>query len=63
MKIKEFIITIQQWEDGYEQIMVGGGGDIISKDLKSSHQTGKTLHKSYNNDIQFTLCFSYSLML
>ena len=37
--------------------------DVISKDLKSSHQTGKTFHKSYNNDIQFPLCFSYLFLL
>ena len=39
-------------------------GSVISKlDMKSSHQTGKTFHKSYNNDIQFPLCFSYSFLL
>ena len=32
----------------------------LEMDLKSSHQTGKTFHKSYNNDIQFALYFSYS---
>ena len=34
-------------------------GDVISKVLKSSRQTGQTfLHESYNNDLQFPFCFS-----
>ena len=37
----------------------GGGVGVISKDLKSSHQTGQGFHNSYNNDIQFPLCFLY----
>ena len=40
-----------------------GGLCVISKDLKSSHQTGQTFHKGYNNDVQFPLCFSYSFLL
>ena len=40
----------------------GGGGrwGEKSEDLKSSHQTGQTFYKSYNNDIQFPLWFSWS---
>ena len=47
----------------YHRKLVGGGGGVISKDLKSSHQTAQIFHKSYNNDIQFPLCFSYSFLL
>ena len=45
--------------------MGGGGGvrDVIIKDLKSSHQTGKTFHKSYKNDIQYPLFFIFVLAL
>ena len=35
--------------------MVGGCEMCNSKDLKSSHQTGQTFHKSCNNDIKFPL--------
>lgn len=35
---------------------------IIIKGLKSSHETGKMFHKSYSNNIQFPLWFSYSFL-
>ena len=42
----------------YDKKMVGGRG-VISKDLKSSHQTGETFHKSYITMVYsfFCVCF------
>ena len=40
-------------------------GGVISKDLKSSHQTGQTFHKSYNKGIYAVsfVFFTYVLAL
>ena len=48
----------------YDKRLVGGRRrGVISKDLKSSHQTRQTFYKSCNNDIQFPFCFSYLFLL
>ena len=35
------------------------GWGVMSKDLRSLHETGKTFHKSCNNDIQFPTVFLF----